>query len=45
MGLKRSETIEKIRRKLATTFEIVDIGPISLYLGLKVKRNQKKKTI
>lgn len=39
MGPKGSKTIEKVRRKLITAFEIVDMQPISFYLGLKVKRN------
>lgn len=37
MGSKGSETIEKLKREYATTFEIVDIGLIDLYLDLKVE--------
>lgn len=45
IGSKRSEIIEKVKRKLVTVFEIVDIGPISFYHGLKVEQNREKKTI
>lgn len=40
MDMKRSGCIENIKRKLATAFEIMDMGPINLYLGLKVERNR-----
>lgn len=43
--LKGSKAIKKIKKELVLAFEMVDMGPISFYLGLKVKRNQKKKTI
>lgn len=43
--VKRSGYIKKVKRELALTFEMIDIGPISFYLGLKVERNQAKKTL
>ncbi len=45
MGPKGSGAIEKVKRELAAAFEMVDMGPISFYLGLKVERNREKKTI
>lgn len=45
MGPERSKTIEKVKKKLATAFEIVDMGPISFYLGLKVEQNREIKII
>lgn len=35
MELKESVAINRVKRKLVTIFEIVDIGPINFYLGLK----------
>ncbi len=45
MGVKRSGHIEKVKLELTAAFEIADIGPISFYLGLKVERNQVRKTL
>lgn len=42
MGIKGGGFIE---RELAAAFSIVDMGPISFYLGLRVKRDHEKKTI
>ena len=45
MGIKRSGFIERVKAELAAAFSIVDMGPISFYLGLKVTRDREKKTI
>ncbi len=45
MGVKGLGHIEKEKHKLATAFEMVDMGPISFYLDLKVKRNRQNKTL
>lgn len=45
MGPIRSGVIEKVKRELTAAFEIVDLGPIRFYLGLKVEQNREKKTI
>ncbi len=45
MGVKGSGHIEKVKHELATAFEMVDMGPISFYLGLKVERNRQNKTL
>lgn len=45
IGPKRTESIERVKRKLAVVFEIVDIEPISFCLDLKVEQNWEKKTI
>lgn len=39
MGVKGLGYIKRVKSELATTFEIADMGPISFYLGLKVKKN------
>lgn len=39
MGVKRSGHIERVRHELAAAFEMIDMGPISFYLGLKVERD------
>lgn len=39
INVKRSSHIEKVKEKLVTAFEMVDIRPISFYLGLKVEKN------
>lgn len=41
---KGSRFIEQVQKKLTITFDMVNIGPISFYFGLKVKRNYIKKT-
>ncbi len=43
IDIKRSEHIENVKRKIAATFEMVDMGPISFYLGLKVEKAYQKK--
>ncbi len=45
MGVKRLGNIKIIKLELTIAFEITDIGLISFYLELKVKRNQAKKTL
>ncbi len=40
MGVKESCHIKMLKRKLAAAFEMVDIGAISFYLGLKVERDR-----
>lgn len=45
MGRKESRIIEKIKREFITAFKIVDMRPISFYLGLKIKQNQEKRII
>lgn len=39
MGVKKSGHIKKIKRKLVAIFEMVDIGLISFYLGLKMEKD------
>lgn len=36
---KSIETIKKLEKKLAIVFKMIDIRPISFYLGLKFKHN------
>lgn len=45
MRPKRSGAIERVKKELATAFEIIDLGSISFHLDLKVKRNREKRTI
>ena len=45
MGTKESGHIKRVKAKLTTAFEIVDMGPISFYLGLKVERDQQKRSL
>ena len=45
MAPKRSGFAEKVKVKLVSTFQMVDMGPISFYLGLRVDRNREEKTI
>lgn len=45
MGPKGSDFIGKFKAELAAAFSMVDMGPISFYLGLKVIRDREKKTI
>ena len=37
--------ITRIKQQLATAFRMVDMGPVSYYLGLKVERDRSNKTI
>lgn len=39
MGIKELDNIKRVKAKLAVAFGILDMGPISFYLGLKVKRD------
>lgn len=45
MAIKGSGFIEKVKAKLASAFQMVDMGPISFYLGLKIERDREQKTI
>ena len=45
MAPKGSGMIERVKAELASAFSMVDMGPISFYLGLKVERDREKKTI
>lgn len=45
IGTKGSGFIRNFKVELTVIFSMIDIGPISLYLGLKVTRDWKKKTI
>lgn len=45
MAPKNSAIIARIKAKLAAAFSMVEMGPISFYLGLKVERDQGKLTI
>lgn len=41
----KNEIMKRIKEKLATTFDMVDIGPLGFYIGLKVTRDHKQKII
>ena len=45
MAPKDNGFIQCVKAKLAAAFSIVDMGPISFYLGLKVERDQIKRMI
>lgn len=45
MRVKGLSYIKSVKERLVTIFEILDIGPISFYLGLKVKKDCQKKTL
>lgn len=45
MGVKRSGMTERVKRELMSAFSMVDMGPISFYLGLKVERDRERKSI
>ncbi len=45
IGMKGSESIARVKRELAAGFSMVDLGPISFYLGLKVERDRERKII
>lgn len=45
MGVKGSGMIGRVKAELTVAFPMVDLGPISFYLGLKVERDREKKTI
>lgn len=44
MRVKNSEIVKRVKQKLTTPFEIVDIRPISFYFGLKIDRDREKMT-
>ena len=39
MALKGSKMIERVKIELIFTFFMIDMSPISFYLGLKVQQN------
>lgn len=45
VGPKDTGVIARVKMELTAAFEMVDMEPISFYLGLKVDRNREKKTI
>lgn len=45
MTPKRSGMMEVVKAELTSAFSMVDMGPISFYLGLKVERDREKRTI
>ncbi len=45
ISVKESGHMEMVNRELAAAFEMVDMGAISLYPGLKVERDRQKKTL
>lgn len=45
IGLKNTRVIARVKIKLMVMFEIMNIEPISLYLGFKIDKNCEKKTI
>ena len=45
MAPKRSSFIPKVKAELVPTFQMVDMGLISFYLGLRVDWNREEKTI
>lgn len=45
MAPKGSGIIQRVKAELAAAFSMVDMGPISFYLGLKVERNRQERTI
>lgn len=42
MGIKGSGFIGKVKEELAAAFSMVDMSPISFYLGFKVQRDREK---
>lgn len=45
MGPKKSGYIEKVKSELGVVFEMVDIGLISFYLELKIKKTRQKQLL
>lgn len=45
MALKETGIIQHIKAELTSTFSMVDMGPISFYLGLKIEQNRTNQTI
>lgn len=45
MAPKDSGIIEHIKSKLTLAFSMIDIGPVSFYLGLKIQRDRENQKI
>lgn len=45
MGTKGSGHIKRVKAEMAVAFKMVDISPISFYLGLKVERDWQKRSL
>lgn len=45
MTPKRRGMVERVKAELTSAFSMVDMGPISFYLGLKVQRDREKRAI
>lgn len=45
MGVKRLGHIKRVKKKCVAVFEMIDMGPISFYLSLKVEKNHQKKML
>ena len=45
IGVNGSGHIERVTQELAAAFEMIDMGPISFYLGLKVERDRQNRTL
>lgn len=45
MAPKKSRIIEQVKSELTSAFSMVDMGPVSFYLGLKVECNQVNRKI
>lgn len=45
MALKDGNIIKQVKLKLTFGFSMIDIGPISFYLGLKMQRDWENQTI
>lgn len=45
MGPKNTGIIARVKMELTAAVEMVDMGPISFYLSLKVDRDRQKRTI
>lgn len=45
MGIKDLGHINKVKAKLITVFEMIDIGSISFYFGLKIERDYQKQSL
>lgn len=45
MRAKNFGVISWLKKKLTAAFEILNMGPISFYFGLKIRRDREEKTI
>lgn len=45
IGTKESGHIKRVKAKLSAAFEMVDMSPISFYLGLKVEKDRQKQSL